>query len=59
MTLYGVFPYDLLLDRISHEVPFYRTWLKHAVVQGATRPDPEAGYRVRRVAPGRCAPAGQ
>jgi len=24
----GVFPYDLILDRISHEVPFYRTsWL--------------------------------
>src|ERR1051325_7623504 len=21
----GVFPYDLILDRISHEVPFYRT----------------------------------
>ncbi|HYK88687.1 MAG TPA: hypothetical protein VE398_07950 [Acidobacteriota bacterium] len=26
--------YDLILDRISHEVPFYRTWLKCAVFQG-------------------------
>src|SRR2546427_2520346 len=24
----GVFPYDLILDRISHEIPFYRTYLK-------------------------------
>jgi hypothetical protein len=29
-------PYDVIIDRISHEVPFYRTWLKHAVVQGTT-----------------------
>jgi hypothetical protein len=28
--------YDVLIDRISHEVPFYRTYLKHAVVRGAT-----------------------
>jgi hypothetical protein len=28
--------YDVLIDRISHEVPFYRTYLKHAVLQGAT-----------------------
>lgn len=28
--------YDVLIDRISHEVPYYRTFLKHAVVQGAT-----------------------
>lgn len=27
-------PYDLLIDRISHEVPFYRTYLKHAVLAG-------------------------
>lgn len=27
-------PYDLILDRISHEVPFYRTMLKFAVAQG-------------------------
>ncbi|MFN2431296.1 MAG: RimK family alpha-L-glutamate ligase [Gemmatimonadota bacterium] len=26
--------YDLILDRISHEVPFYRTWLKAAAVRG-------------------------
>ena len=26
----GVFPYDLILDRISHEIPFYRTYLKCA-----------------------------
>jgi hypothetical protein len=28
--------YDVLVDRISHEVPMYRTVLKHAVLQGAT-----------------------
>ncbi|HVT03971.1 MAG TPA: hypothetical protein VHL58_11440 [Thermoanaerobaculia bacterium] len=28
------FDYDLILDRISHEVPFYRTYLKAAVSQG-------------------------
>ncbi len=27
-------PYDVVIDRISHEVPFYRAWLKHALVQG-------------------------
>jgi hypothetical protein len=30
----GVARYDLILDRISHEVPFYRTYLKCAVLQG-------------------------
>jgi hypothetical protein len=30
----GAFPYDLILDRISHEVPFYRTYLKCAVASG-------------------------
>lgn len=29
-------PYDVLIDRISHEVPFYRTYLKHAVLDGTT-----------------------
>jgi hypothetical protein len=29
-------PYDVLIDRISHEVPTYRSYLKHAVLQGAT-----------------------
>jgi len=28
------YEYDLILDRISHEVPFYRTYLKAAVTQG-------------------------
>jgi hypothetical protein len=28
--------YSLIIDRISHEVPFYRTVLKHAVLQGVT-----------------------
>jgi hypothetical protein len=32
----GVFPYDLILDRISHEVPFYRTYLKCAAASGVT-----------------------
>lgn len=27
-------PYDLIVDRISHEVPYYRTYLKNAVLQG-------------------------
>ncbi len=27
--------YDLILDRISHEVPYYRTYLKAAIFQGA------------------------
>src|SRR5512140_3528569 len=30
----GVFAYDLILDRISHEVPFYRTMLKCAAASG-------------------------
>ncbi len=29
-------PYDVIIDRISHEVPYYRTYLKQAVVQGVT-----------------------
>jgi hypothetical protein len=29
-------PYDVLIDRISHEVPFYRTFLKKAVLDGIT-----------------------
>ena len=28
--------YDVIVDRISHEVPMYRTFLKHAVLAGAT-----------------------
>jgi hypothetical protein len=28
--------YDVLIDRISHEVPFYRTFLKKAVLDGVT-----------------------
>ncbi len=28
--------YAVIIDRISHEVPFYRTWLKHAALQGVT-----------------------
>jgi hypothetical protein len=32
----GPVPYAVIVDRISHEVPYYRTWLKHAVLQGAT-----------------------
>jgi hypothetical protein len=30
----GIFDYDLVLDRISHEVPFYRTYLKCAAASG-------------------------
>jgi hypothetical protein len=28
--------YDVVIDRISHEVPFYRIWLKHAALRGTT-----------------------
>ncbi|MCB0077539.1 MAG: hypothetical protein KDD73_08930 [Anaerolineales bacterium] len=28
--------YDVLVDRISHEVPFYQSYLKNAVLQGVT-----------------------
>ena len=27
-------PYAVIVDRISHEVPYYRSYLKHAVLQG-------------------------
>jgi len=29
-------PYAVVIDRISHEVPYYRTYLKHAALQGTT-----------------------
>ena len=29
-------PYDVIVDRISHEVPMYRSFLKHAVLAGTT-----------------------
>jgi hypothetical protein len=29
-------PYAVIVDRISHEVPYYRSYLKHAVLQGCT-----------------------
>ncbi len=29
-------PYAVIIDRISHEVPYYRTYLKNAVLQGTT-----------------------
>jgi len=29
-------PYAVIIDRISHEVPFYRSYLKWAVLQGCT-----------------------
>ena len=29
-------PYDVIIDRISHEVPMYRSYLKHAVLAGAS-----------------------
>ena len=28
--------WDVVVDRLSHEVPFYRTWLKHAALRGVT-----------------------
>ena len=32
----GAVPYDVLIDRISHEVPMYRSYLKKAVLEGTT-----------------------
>ncbi len=29
-------PYRVIIDRISHDIPFYRAWLKNAVLDGAT-----------------------
>ncbi len=29
-------PYSVIVDRISHEVPYYRSYLKNALLQGAT-----------------------
>jgi hypothetical protein len=29
-------PYAVLIDRISHEVPYYRSYLKYALLQGVT-----------------------
>ncbi|MEO5511077.1 MAG: hypothetical protein ABIV28_06465 [Longimicrobiales bacterium] len=29
-------PYSVIIDRISHEVPYYRSYLKYAVLQGVT-----------------------
>ncbi|CAN5265271.1 hypothetical protein BH09GEM1_BH09GEM1_25920 [soil metagenome] len=29
-------PYAVIVDRISHEIGYYRTYLKHAVLQGVT-----------------------
>lgn len=29
-------PYAIIIDRISHEVPYYRSYLKNAVLQGTT-----------------------
>jgi glutathione synthase/RimK-type ligase-like ATP-grasp enzyme len=28
-------PYAVIVDRISHDVPFYRAWLKHAALYGS------------------------
>ena len=28
-------PYAVIIDRISHEVPYYRSYLKHALLHGA------------------------
>ena len=30
-------PYAVIIDRISHEIPYYRTYLKNAVLQGHDR----------------------
>ncbi len=29
-------PYSVIVDRISHDIPFYRAYLKHAVLNGTT-----------------------
>jgi glutathione synthase/RimK-type ligase-like ATP-grasp enzyme len=35
VTMDDVPAYDVVLDRISHEVPFYRSWLKSIALKGA------------------------
>jgi len=35
VTIHDKKKYDVILDRISHEVPFYRAWLKQAAHQGS------------------------
>ncbi len=35
VTMHDDVAYDVILDRISHEVPFYRSWLKFAALKGA------------------------
>ena len=39
--------YAVIIDRISHEVPFYRTFLKCAAATGATRAAAGARHRAR------------
>ena len=36
-------PYDVVIDRISHEVPFYRTWLKKALLDAKHEYEMEIG----------------
>ena len=31
----GASPYRVIVDRISHDIPFYRAWLKTAALGGA------------------------
>lgn len=33
-TLESPCPYDVIIDRMSHEIPYYRTYLKHAAISG-------------------------
>lgn len=34
VRLAGPCPYDVIVDRISHDIPFYRAWLKTAALDG-------------------------
>jgi len=33
-TMDGICPYDVIIDRMSHEIPYYRAYLQYAVLQG-------------------------
>ena len=40
--------YDVIVDRISHEIPFYRAFMKRAALEGSPRAAARAPRPVRR-----------
>ncbi len=41
-------PYAVIVDRISHDIPFYRAYLKHAAISGGRRMTSSLIARLRR-----------